>query len=109
MNFPDIGFTYEYAKLFEHTAFGGELWWFDEYRFYKRPILGTPYFDIISPYGYAGPLPRAYAPNIPKFCKWNDVIAEFARLHPFIENHKSLEPECVHQAGEVYYIAASSA
>ena len=60
MEYPDVGFSSEYQELFKNTAFGGEPYQITsagiDYRFYKRRINGTPYFDIVSPYGYSGPV-----------------------------------------------------
>jgi hypothetical protein len=93
--YPDIGFTPQYQDLFAGTAFGGKPGHFEaagiDYRFYKRPIEGTPYCDITSVYGYGGPVAMGTA-NWPQFhhafheyCQADGIIAEFARLHPFIE------------------------
>ncbi len=114
-NYPDIFFTPEYQELFEDTAFGGELCHFScagiDYRFYKRPIEGTPYFDIVSPYGYSGPVREANIGWWPVFltvfcnyCMPNSIIAGFARLHPFIKNHKYLEPACLKYEHDIFYI-----
>ena len=103
--YPDIFFTPEYGRLFEKTMFGGELCYYGDYQFYKRPILNTPYFDIISPYGYSGTLNDASKLlSFHVWCEQELIVSEFQRLHPFIDNHKWLEPECVHQSGEVYYV-----
>ena len=106
MNYPDIGFTPEYARLFERTRFGGELCAYGSYLFYKRPILNTPYFDITSPYGYAGALniSKEWFNNFNDWCISENVVSEFARLHPFIGNHRYLDYECVFNSGEVYYV-----
>ena len=114
MNYPDIFFTPEYARLFEHTAFGGKLQTFKssgiEYQYYLRPILNTPYFDITSPYGYAGQnIPWGvdvldFLDSFHTMCVKENIVSEFARLHPFEENHRYLEPEYLRQSGEVYYI-----
>ena len=114
MNYPDIFFTPEYARLFEKTAFGGELchftWAGIDYNFFKRPIEGTSYFHIISPYGYSGPVafansePLEYLRAFHRFCLEKNIIAEFALLHPFVENYKGLENNCIFKSGEIYYI-----
>lgn len=110
MNYPDIFFTPEYAQLFENTGFGGKLEKFrygmTDYNFYVRSIPNTEYCDIVSPYGYSGPLNPSpeYVRIFHEWCVENNIVSEFARLHPFIENHKGLEPECVFQNGEVAYI-----
>jgi len=120
----DVFFTPEYAMVFERTEgerrrdFGGEAFLFffgDErdsiiYPFFKRNISELPFysilgdqsenwFDIISPYGYSGPLAhidnselesilwQSFLNEFHNFCIENNIIAEFARLHPFFKNH----------------------
>ncbi len=112
MDYSDVFFTPEYAKIFEPTGFGGKLNWFNhlsiDYLFYERPIDGTVYKDIASPYGYSGPVTLnkdadwpAFLAKFHNYCIENNIIAEFARLHPFINNHL---PDSVIQSGEVVYL-----
>jgi hypothetical protein len=120
----DIFFTPEYSLTFAGTTgetkrnFGGEalLFFYGNednyivYPFFKRRISELPFhrhipprsndwFDIISPYGYSGPL--AYVTDLilenqlwqeffsafHEECIKDKVVAEFVRLHPFIRNH----------------------
>ena len=113
MNYPDIFFTAEYQELFKETAFGGEPCHFAfagmDYRFYKRLIEGTSYFDIVSPYGYSGPIRMGeaditYLAQFHQYCLENNIVAEFARLHPFLENHMYLESDSIRHEHKVYYI-----
>jgi hypothetical protein len=120
MGYKDTFFTPEYAELFRDTAFGGELCNFRcagiDYNFYWKPIEGTKYKDIVSPYGYSGPLVTentsdadlrwpVFLGEFHKWCLNNNIIAEFVRLHPFIGNHLPLmEFGGVQQDGEVVYI-----
>lgn len=120
----DVYFLPEYAMLFEaaegevRRAFGGEASLFFcgnnsnyiVYPFFKRRISELPFShllpeeaqdwcDIVSPYGYSGPLPyitdplledRLWGRFIEEFhdyCLENEIVAEFARLHPYIANH----------------------
>ena len=117
MNYPDIFFTQEYQELFKDTAFGGDPCYFTfagiDYRFYKRQIEETPFVDIVSPYGYSGPvaigenaksliLPWvAFLKEFHSYCLENNIIAEFARLHPFLSNDAPLGGHYEH---EVFYI-----
>lgn len=67
-----------------------------------RPIEGTEYFDITSVYGYAGPVYRfdkdyeekelvAFFQSIfPIFCKEQNIVSVFSRLHPLIEQKNIL-------------------
>ena len=103
MNYPDIFLTPEYQLLFSKTAFGGAMGYFKsdgvEYRFYRRSVEGTPYRDVISPYGYSGPVAIGKDANWASFlayfhdyCKQENIVTEFARLHPFLGNHQYLAP-----------------
>ncbi len=115
MNYPDIGFTPEYQELFRNTAFGGAAKCFQaagiEYRFYRRPILNTEYFDTTSMYGYSGPVAiennanwAAFLEAFHRYCVDTNIIAEFARLHPYIENHLALGKKDVWYEHNVVYI-----
>jgi hypothetical protein len=113
MNYPDIFLTAEYQDLFKDTAFGGEPCRFTcagiDYRFYKRPIEGTPYFDIVSPYGYSGPISigdadwKTYFSEFNQFCLDNNIVAEFARLHPFL-NSAAADASQWDYEHDIYYI-----
>ncbi len=120
--YPDVFFTPEYSELFKDTAFGGEPCHFNvagiDYRFYKRPIEGTPYFDIVSPYGYSGPVIMdatvaflglvEYTQKLIQYFEEHNIITEFARLHPFINrdidlfSHSPNTP--YHYEHEIFYI-----
>jgi len=78
------------------------------YPFFKRSIASLPFadssvshlFDIVSPYGYGGPLPQIQNPSLTdalwqgffqafsSYCLQNNIVSEFARLHPLFENHR---------------------
>jgi hypothetical protein len=140
----DIFFTPEYALLFEATRgetranFGGEaqLFFYGNernyiiYPFFKRSVNELPFaeilppeskdwLDIISPYGYSGPLANIIEPKVTeelwegflrefhRYCQQNNIVAEFARLHPFIENHLPLQkfPDIsIKSAGRIVYV-----
>ena len=96
--------------------FGGEgmLFYFGDgdnyvlYPFLKRSIRELPFadestkdlYDIVSPYGYGGPLARirdksicmglwtGFFDKFGDYCKQNNIVSEFCRLHPVFENHK---------------------
>src|SRR5690606_2392049 len=69
-----------------------------------RPIEGTEYFDITSVYGYAGPVYRFdkdyeekelvafFQSSFRLFCKEQNIVSVFSRLHPLIEQ-KNILPE----------------
>ena len=105
----DIYFRPEYGKLCENIE-GGKSECY-EYKssfgcvrsmFIKRPIPqlidGIQYFDLITPYGYGGPLVltaqkecrqklcQDFAIVFAQYCLENHIISEFVRFHP-IENN----------------------
>lgn len=61
-----------------------------------RPIAGTNWYDATSVYGYAGPLSNQqdfrvshylieyFKEEFKKYCKNNDIVTAFSRLHPLI-------------------------
>ena len=59
-------------------------------------LNGGPWFDIESAYGYGGPLSNTEDKDFldnanEQFSEWcmeNNVVAEFVRFHPIIENEK---------------------
>lgn len=120
---PDIYYTPEYLKIYENSysedineAFCGEslLFFFGNdqeniiYPFIKRKINTLPFmkkdeeeiFDILSPYGYSGPivtcsdkdaeknLIKQYLDAFDNFCKKNNIVTEFIRFHPLLKNHE---------------------
>ena len=76
------------------------------YPFFKRSLSGLPFyehgagnlFDIASPYGYGGPLAQiedetiseklwsGYFKEFGAFCRQNNIVSEFARLHSLFNN-----------------------
>ena len=103
----DIYFTSEYCKLneliekgesqtFKFADNSGEI----SYTFIKRRIehCNGEYYDIISPYGYGGPLIVSCVPEkkqslckkfesaFEEYCLNNNIISEFVRFHPIANN-----------------------
>ncbi len=105
----DIFYCPLYGKLYEdinkakYNVFEFEC---DEghilYPYLKRPVPylldGIQYYDIMTPYGYGGPLIDAEAPGmrsvllknfeiaLNEHC-WNErIVAEFVRFHPILKN-----------------------
>lgn len=108
MKYLDIYFEPAYAKLYAgegeaveyvfHSALGSI-----SNLFIKRkidiPLNKQQYFDIITPYGYGGPVIRcledpnrkkeliqAYMLDFAGYAKENNIISEFVRFHPVIGN-----------------------
>lgn len=107
----DIYFDYSYHKAYELNGDGtamcavfvGANGMKLMYPFIKVKIpcygLCKDYYDITSCYGYGGPLAVCY--NIQEmkvfesrfhhWCVENNIVAEFVRFHPLLENHKLFE------------------
>ena len=82
------------------------------YPFFQRRIASLPflqspqqwneYSDIVSPYGYGGPLAQLvengeqekeriwseFLEAFHAYCLEENIVSEFARLHPFLQNHR---------------------
>ncbi len=68
-----------------------------------RELSGQELFDIVSPYGYSGPLAhtpdpgrapvlwQGFVESFHRFCQAQGIVAEFARLHPFLANQAPLQ------------------
>ncbi len=94
----DIAYTPEYLDLFKDTAFGGEPRLAVSggiiYPFYIRQIPNSECRDIVSPYGYNGPAGNGdwdkFLFEFHAWCKLNNIVSEFARLHPFWTSYEYL-------------------
>ncbi|MFD1861984.1 GNAT family N-acetyltransferase [Planococcus chinensis] len=105
----DLYFEENYGKLYEAME-GGETVVFDfshhagriRHLFIKReipyPLQGGPFYDLVTPYGYGGPLilyveagrkselVAEFEQAFQSYCKENKVVSEFVRFHPLVEN-----------------------
>lgn len=101
------------------------------YPFFKRSLSHLPFsdsdvkdlYDIISPYGYGGPLAQIEDETISEelwrglferfddFCKESNIVSEFCRLHPIFENHRpvaNFSRGVTQRLGRIVYIDLSS-
>jgi len=104
----DIYFTPEYYSLYEELGDGkAQCFVFQQgntlamYPFLLNSIndvgysLDKEYFDIQGAYGYNGVVSSTYNPEFTdafykafvEWCNHNNVIAEFIRFHPLLDNH----------------------
>ena len=107
VSYPDIYFEPDYARLYETEDNRAVEYRFEcEYGavtnlFLKRRIPvplpdGEPYYDLITPYGYGGPvihrtsdkekLIASYMEDFRTFTKRENIVAGFVRFHPLIGN-----------------------
>lgn len=111
----DIYFEKDYASLYEEMERGSAEHWelkceygSISYSFLKRAIpvqSDQDYYDIISPYGYGGPvathvvdkekLLEQFQSEFQRYCKDNKIVSEFVRFHPLVDN--------AHQFDTVYH------
>ncbi|WML47805.1 GNAT family N-acetyltransferase [Neobacillus sp. PS3-34] len=99
----DCYYSFEYGSLFAENE-NGKLFaaYFEDsetkifYPFIRReiPHVNDTIFDIVTPYGYGGPIIYGKSQVIIKFyevfskyCKLNKIITETIRLHPLYENY----------------------
>lgn len=138
----DPHYLLEYLHIYERlpegeckTHFGGEglLYFYGSddnfiiYPFFKRLITAPasytssagPLYDIVSPYGYSGPLAhiedRSIADKLWKaffavfdiYCKENNIVSEFCRLHPIHDNHtpvRNFSDKIVRKNNDIVFI-----
>lgn len=106
MVIKDIYYNRDYCKLYEKSEDGTlESFVLDceygtvEHLFIKRKIHSegvSGYFDIITPYGYGGPiitdckdkklLIAEFKKSFSEYCRENNIVSEFIRFHPIYEN-----------------------
>lgn len=107
VNYKDIYFSRWYYQLEEIAGHGvAKLFVYEDvdnfalYPFLINPVpasygLSENYFDIETAYGYGGPILTSKDPvfiegfedSFLNYCLENNIIAEFIRFHPLIENH----------------------
>lgn len=108
----DIYFEENYGKLYETIEKGkAEVFKYQDdsgiiiNQFLKREIPfkinNEVYFDIVTPYGYGGPiieeckdkkkLVAKYNDEFAKYCKKNKIVSEFIRFHPIMNNALDFE------------------
>lgn len=89
------------TEVFEFESADGKI----SNMFLLREIdskLVDGYFDIITPYGYGGPIIKSltgdkealimdYGKSFENYCKQKNIVSEFVRFHPIIANHKDFE------------------
>lgn len=100
----DLYFDENYGKLYENTENGkAEIFKYEDEngvvsnQFIKRNIpMIQDYYDIVTPYGYGGPiieesknkeiLLQNYNEVFKRYCEKNNIVSEFVRFHPIINN-----------------------
>lgn len=105
----DVYFSPEYYSLYQNYGDGKALCFVFEkngefvlYPFLRNPItplgykLDREYYDIQGAYGYNGIIASNYDPNLIQsfwdsfdaWCQDYDVVAEFSRFHPLLNNQE---------------------
>lgn len=108
----DIYFEPNYGKLYEDIENGESVVFKHEssygkiqHTFIKREIplkvTNEVYYDIITPYGYGGPivleannkelLVKEFEEQFEKYCYKNNIVSEFVRFHPVIQNNQDFQ------------------
>ena len=111
--YRDIYFSPEYYSLYENYGDGEACCFVYEkdmeivlYPFLRNPItplgykLVKEYYDIQGAYGYNGIIASNHDTNFinsfwasfDAWCKENDIVAEFSRFHPLLNNHELASP-----------------
>lgn len=128
---PDIYFNENYGKIYELNGDGKLKTYYLEceygkvyYNFLMREILlpdKTGYYDIITPYGYSGPLLidcdeknktkliLFFKEQFENYCMKNNIVAEFVKFHPLIKNHENMDLYMdINPIGNTVYIPLNS-
>lgn len=110
----DIYFEPDYGKLYEkHEKGTSQVFEFKSQHgtvnnmFIKREIPfsinNEKYYDIVTPYGYGGPiitnvekgstdvLVAEFIDEFQQYCEQNNIVSEFVRFHPLVENAYDFE------------------
>lgn len=116
----DVYYRPEYGRVFQEEGMGvAHLFWYEDdtglviYPFFLRRINDLPYFqgrltesyyDITSPYGFAGPvaslsdcktLSAGFLNSFSEYCNSRNVVTEFVRFHPLLGNHLYHWQDCL--------------
>ena len=104
----DIYFDEKYGKLYENIEHGEACIFkcetengiiINQFIKWEIPLKidENTYYDIVTPYGYGGPYIQEcinkekllidYKNLFSKYCKDNNIVAEFVRFHPIYKNH----------------------
>lgn len=110
----DVYFTPQYYSLYQNYGDGDALCFVYEkdgnialYPFLKNPItplgyvLDKEYYDIQGAYGYNGLIASTndvgfitgFWKEFDAWCQKNDIVAEFMRFHPLLNNQKLASPK----------------
>ena len=124
---------YENRESYLHFGGRGMLFVYGDsrnfiiYPFFKRNLCDLPFvepsidnlFDIVSPYGYGGPLAqvedevvseelwRGFFNEFNTFCRQNNIVSEFSRLHPMFDNSQLVSKFShgyIEKRGRIVYI-----
>ena len=104
----DIYFEPDYGKLYENIENGKSVSWIYKgaegtishlFLLRKLPMEmdGAGMYDIVTPYGYGGPVIRevkttkedltaAFEREFRRYCREKQIVSEFVRFHPIIGN-----------------------
>lgn len=110
---PDIFYLPEWGKLYEKKENGeADIFLYESengkmvYPFIKRnaniKIDSNEYYDIVTPYGFNGPLilelniekekfVEEFDNAFQRYCEENNIVAEYIRFSPWFENHLLFE------------------
>ncbi|MFX0558416.1 peptidoglycan bridge formation glycyltransferase FemA/FemB family protein [Maribacter sp. CXY002] len=105
MDNHDFYHTYDYHTISKKEGEQPILFLYteNEYKiaipFLKRAIAGTPYHDLTSVYGYAGPITKninqtfnnqKFITNFKNWLEEEGIISVFSRLHPYFDYQNTL-------------------
>lgn len=124
----DVFFLADYLALYEQRGEGSARLFVyrespEQYVVYPyllrtipEKIEGDTYFDIVTPYGYGGPLYSVqwladdaafvgrFREAFGRYCRSEGIVSEFIRFHPYQDNDRALDAHMpVTVAGDIVY------
>lgn len=101
----DIYYLADYVNLYKNKICEPQCFIYKSqeniffYPFIKRSIPKTKYYDIVTPYGYGGPIVKddekefllTALNNFSNYIKENSIICEQIKFHPLLNNYQLLD------------------
>ncbi len=103
-NKKDIYYLADYVNLYKNKVCDPQCFIFKSqeniffYPYIKRSIPKTKYYDIVTPYGYGGPITKnddkefslTALNNFSDYIRENNIICEQIKFHPLLKNYQLL-------------------
>ena len=92
LGFVDVYLTREYVQASTLLEPGRPLFLRTKHAVFAAILREGP-TDVISPYGYGGPVGPGFWEPYAEWCRANGVVTTFVRFHPLYANHRQAGPD----------------